>query len=99
MRESAPGSEKWHVQKSRGRRDTGEASRSPPNGKCDAGTTGYSVSESLPYLPHAISTAFQISKKTAEINQSQIHLKVLLIYNGFVFLVAVYFLNQVRADM
>lgn len=67
------------MQRSRGQRDPAEASRSPPNDKCYAGTTGYSMRDlSLPYLPNAISTAFQIYKKTAEINQSQIHLKVLL---------------------
>lgn len=60
-------------------RDPGGASRSPPNGKFYTGTTGYSVRDPrLPYLPNAISTAFQIYKKTVEINQSQVHLKVFL---------------------
>lgn len=77
--ENALGSEEWHVQRSRGQRDPGGASQSPPNGKFYTGTTGYSVTDlRLPYLPNTISAAFQIYKKTAEINQSQVHLKVLL---------------------
>lgn len=67
------------MQRSRGQRDPGGASRSPPNGKFYTGTTGYSVRDlRLTYLPNAISTAFQRYKKIVEINQSQVHLKVFL---------------------